>query len=103
MSFADAEIRATASTMARASNATASIAGGAAVPVIFDGGAAAVMGGLADAAQPSIQILAGDLGTHKRGDAITVTYNGVATSYVLRNPLPDGAGMVVCALELVTS
>lgn len=102
MTFADAEARATASAMARVTNATASFAGGASVPVIFDNGAAAVMAGLADAAQPSIHILASDFAAHKRGDALTVTYNAVTTSYLLRNPQDDGAGLVTCDLELVT-
>ena len=39
---------------------------------------------------------------HTQGDALTVTYKGVTTSYRARSPLPDGAGMVICPLELVT-
>jgi hypothetical protein len=104
MSFADVEDRATASAMARMSNATASFDGGAtSVPVIFDNGATAVMNGLAQSAQPSMYVLASDFGTHKQGDAVTVTSRGAAVRYKLRGPLPDGAGMVACALELVTS
>jgi hypothetical protein len=104
MSFADVEDRATASAMARVTNATVSFdAGATSVPAIFDNGAAAVMNGLAQSAQPSMYVLASDFGSHKQGDACIVTQRGVSTHYKLRGPLPDGAGMVACALELVTS
>jgi hypothetical protein len=71
MSFADVEDRATASAMARVTNATVSFdAGATSVPAIFDNGAAAVMNGLAQSAQPSMYILASDFGSHKQGDAM---------------------------------
>jgi hypothetical protein len=48
-------------------------------------------------------LAASDFGTHNQGDPVTVTSRGAAVRYKLRGPLPDGAGMVACALELVTS
>jgi len=99
VSFAAAEARANASVLARLANATASF-GAAEFPVIFDNGAAAVMQGMADAAQPGIRILDSDLGAKTQGDVVTVTYNGVVTVYAIRNVLPDGTGFTEVALEL---
>lgn len=104
MSFADAETRAAASVMGRLANASAKFASGAGagvdIPVIFDNGAQSVLNGLADAAQPTLQLLDSDLGARTLGDRVDVTYKGAVTSHALRNPLPDGAGMTIVALEL---
>jgi hypothetical protein len=100
MSFADIENRATASAMSRLANARGSFDGVTDFPVIFDNGTQAVLNGLADAAQPSVQIVDADLGAKGIGDAINIVYRGITTNYLLRNPLPDGAGMTSVALEL---
>jgi hypothetical protein len=101
MTFADAEVRAAASVMGRLANASADFGAGG-VSVIFDNGAAAVMQGMADAAVPLIRLLDADLAGRTKGAAVTVTYNAVATNYLLRNPMADGAGLSEVALELVT-
>lgn len=99
MSFEDAENRANASALGRVANARALI-GATDFPVIFDNGVAAAAQGMIDAAQPSIIALASDLGVAAKGDAVTVTYRSVATSYLLRNPVPDGTGLIQAGLEL---
>ena len=91
--------------MGRLANASANfLAGegyGVELPVIFDNGVQAVLSGLADAAQPTLQLLDAALGGRTLGDRVDVTYKGVTTAYALRAPLPDGAGMTIVALELV--
>jgi hypothetical protein len=100
VSFATAEGRLNASVLGRLANAAANF-GGADVSVIFDNGAALVMQGMADAAIPSLRIADADLAGRTKGAAVTVTYNGVATAYLLRGPLADGTGMTDVQLELV--
>ncbi|CAN7409862.1 hypothetical protein LJR074_002594 [Acidovorax sp. LjRoot74] len=81
---------------------TASFAGGADVPVIFD--AAAVQGSVGPlgmvSAMPAITLPSAQVPASPVGVIVVVTVDGATVSYVVADAQPDGTGITRLLLEV---
>jgi len=74
--------------------------GGVEVGGLFDEPSAQAFG-YVEGSKPTVSCIESDVPGIKRGDALTITKNEVATAYVVGGaPKPDGTGLIVLPLEL---